>query len=178
MIWRDVLNGNKRFITFTLIGLALGVTVMSYIIGRSILLNESPTLLTFAINHFAGYLFFILSPVEVFFVYMLRLGHSPYTLVTIAMATAMLATIINYAIGYAINRKFLGDFTSSRKYRRHERNIKKYGNAFLLLINFSPLSSPFAVLAAGVIKYSFKDTLLYAFLGFMLKYMLIVLFLN
>jgi len=56
-----------------------------------------------------------------------------------------------------------------------ESEIRKYGSLTILTFNILPLSSPVIALAAGMLKYRFKDVLVFSMVGLMIKYMLLTL---
>ena len=67
---RDQMQRRKRVIV-KLIILTFVVTIISITIGRSLFFDQKPGLYSFAIINFAGYLFFLMMPVEILFPYYL-----------------------------------------------------------------------------------------------------------
>ena len=49
----------------------LAILISSFTVGRQIYLDREPTLFSFSVIHFGGYLFFLLMPVELLFIYYL-----------------------------------------------------------------------------------------------------------
>ena len=54
----------KRRIVVVLMMAVAAIAVVSATLGRQIYLGQSPGLTSYAVIHFAGYLFFLLMPVE------------------------------------------------------------------------------------------------------------------
>ena len=165
---------NLRLIIF-IVGLLVGIYLVSSIIGSSILKGTQPTISSFIFIHFSGYLFFILSPVELFFLYLISLDYNPFLLIFLAVITAMLAQLIDYIIGYFLSDRFIVDVLGEKKYEKSKKRIEKYGNLTIFLFNLLPLSSPIIALVAGMLRYKLKKVLLYSFAGLFFKYIIISL---
>ena len=165
---------NLRLIVFIL-GLLVGVYLISFVIGGAIFGDYKPSLLSFVLVHFAGYLFFILSPVELFFLYLISLDYNPFSLIFLAIITAMLAQLIDYTIGYFISHTFIVDIIGEKRYEKSRKRIDKYGNLTIFLFNLLPLSSPIIALVAGMLRYKLKSVLFYSFVGLLIKYVVISL---
>ncbi len=160
---------NLKIIIF-LLGLLVGVYLLSSAIGRSILGGYKPSLFSFIMTHFAGYLFFILSPVELFFLYLIKLGYNIPLLIFLALITAMFAQLIDYLIGYFVSDQIIINIIGQKRYKKSRRKVDKYGGLTIFIFNLFPLSSPIIILIAGMLKYKFKKVLLYSFFGLLLKY--------
>lgn len=154
----------------------LMITILSLTIGRDLYLGAEPNVVSFGITHFAGYLFFLVMPVEGLYIYYLTEFLDPVQLTVIAITTALLAQTIDYYCGYLVSERAIQYFISRDKYVKAQGYIKKYGNATILVFNLFPLSSPIIVLASGMLKYPFRKVLLFSFIGLLIKYGVTALF--
>jgi membrane protein YqaA with SNARE-associated domain len=166
----------KRRAFYVFLGILLVISLLSLTIGRDLYLGRPSNIFSFAIIHFAGYLFFLVMPVEAAFIYFITLNKNPFILISIAVITALLAQIIDYYCGHLISKKILEKLVRREKYERGMQYIRKYGNATILFFNLLPLSSPLLILTAGMIKYPLKHVILFSFIGLVIKYLIIVLF--
>ena len=167
---------NKKSIITAAVTLAIIIAILSLTIGKDILAGKQPGLQSFAIIHFAGYLFFLLMPVEALVPYYVSQGHSSFSLVVIAVVTAMLAQIIDYGIGFLFSEKVVDGLISEKRYKKAQKTIEKYGSIAILLFNLLPLSSPILVAAAGMVKLRLRIVLLYSLIGLVIKYAAIIYF--
>ena len=138
--------------------------------------GEATTLWMFSLVHFSGYLFFILSPVEILFVHMLSEPHARSLLFILAMATALTAQTIDYALGYLFSDEVIDNVIGQKKYKRNLRRIETYGDWTIFVFCLFPLSSPILILVAGMIRYSLRRVLLFSSLGLALKYAALIYF--
>lgn len=168
---------NLKLLVF-LIGLLVGIYLVSSVIGGAIIGDYEPSITSFILVHFAGYLFFILSPVELFFLYLITIEFSAPLLISLAIITAMFAQLIDYTIGYFVSDRFIVDVLGEKKYKKSKKRIEKYGNLTIFLFNLFPLSSPIIALIAGMLKYKLKKVLLYSFVGLLIKYIAIAIIFN
>lgn len=168
------MKANKTKIIISFIAIIIAIAIVSLTIGRDILQEQNPGLISFATVHFAGYLFFLLMPVEAAFAYYL-LEHNAISLILIALATAMFAQLIDYAIGYLMSRSFINHLVGKKKFNRARKLINKYGNGAIFFFNLFPLSSPIIVLVAGMTRHNLKHVVFYSFLGLLVKYIIISL---
>ena len=150
------------------------ILIASLTVGREIYEGRSESLTSFVVVHFAGYLFFLLMPVEMAFVYYLSF-YPEMQLIGVALTTAFTAQVIDYLIGYSFSYKFILYWIGEKRIEVAESYIQKYGNLTIFLFNLLPLSSPVIALAAGMLKYSFKNLLIYSVLGLMIKYTVLAL---
>ena len=155
-----------------LASLVLGATVLSWAI-RHVVVGDNAGLWLFSLVHFAGYLFFIISPVELLFIGMLVEDIDPSILVLLAIGTALMAQSIDYAIGFALSDTVIQKIISERKYRRQRRRIDAYGGATIFVFCLLPLSSPIVVLIAGMVRYPFGKMLAISCSGLASKYLLL-----
>ncbi|MBU0471567.1 MAG: VTT domain-containing protein [Nanoarchaeota archaeon] len=155
-------------VTFLLV-----VGVLSVTIGRDIINQKQPTLTSFSVIHFSGYLFFLVLPVEILVPYYLSEGYLAIILIFLALVTAVVAQIIDYSLGFLVSEKVIHNLIGSWRYRKYERVIKKYGAIAILVFNLFPLSSPILSLIAGMLRYDFKRFFLFSVSGLVIKYTLL-----
>ncbi len=159
---------------FILITSAIAVIIVSLTVGRDLYEGKGQSLFSFGLIHFSGYLFFLLMPVEMAFVY--YLSYFPELQLTgVALATAISAQILDYLIGYSFSPKFLRNVVGMKRIERIERYIQQYGNLTIFIFNILPLSSPVLALVAGMLRVKFKNIMLYSIIGLALKYFLLSL---
>ena len=136
--------------------------------------RKNQSLFFFALSHFSGYLFFLLMPVEVAYVYYLSF-FAELKLFSLAIITAFSAQVIDYLIGFSLSSPVINNVISEKRILKAEKYILKYGNLTILIFNLFPLSSSVIALASGMIKYSFKNFVLYSSIGLTLKYLVLSL---
>lgn len=168
-----VIKRKSRIIIFLCTSI-IAVVLVSFTLGREWYLGKGQSLITFALIHFSGYLFFLLMPVEMAFIYYLpyfnKLG-----LFAVALITAETAQIIDYLIGYSLSSRFIFKIISEKQILKAEKQIYKYGNLTILVFNLFPLSSSVISLAAGMIRYRFKPWILSSTIGLVAKYIFLCL---
>ncbi len=152
----------------------IAVLIISITVGREIYEGKSDSMFSFGAVHFAGYLFFLLMPVEAAFVYYLSF-YEEAKLIAIALGTAFVAQLIDYLIGYSLSLKLIHNFIGEKRLIKAEKHIRKYGNLTIFIFNLFPLSSPVIALVAGMLKYKLKDLVLYSLIGLLLKYVILSL---
>lgn len=162
-------------VLFILLTSLIAITIIASTIGRDLFEGRGQSILSFAIIHFSGYLFFLLMPVEIAFIFCLNNQDSVIPIILIALGTAVSAQLIDYFIGYSVSTKILNKYIGERKSERAIRNIEKYGSWTIFFFNLLPLSSPVISLAAGMLKYPLKKVLIYSIAGLLIKYGLIAL---
>lgn len=150
------------------------IAIISFTIGRELYEGRTQSLTSFGVIHFSGYLFFLLMPVEMAFIYYLA-WYSKAELIWIAIVTAVSAQFIDYVTGLFFSLKSLTNLVGEKRILKAEKYIQKYGNLTIFVFNFLPLSSPVIALAAGLLKYKLKDLLIYSVLGLFLKYLILSL---
>jgi membrane protein YqaA with SNARE-associated domain len=165
----------KRYkVILSLISIGLAIILLSLTIGKELVAGEDPSLFSFAIVNFSGYLFFLLLPVESLVPYYQSLGHNPFLLVLIATSTAILAQPINYAIGYLMSGGIIHDLIGEKNFKKMENYINGYGNLVIFMFNVTPLSSAVLSAVSGMLRYQLRHLMLWAFLGLLIKYLVIV----
>jgi len=164
----------KQILPFLILA-ALAISIASLTIGKEIYGQSEHTQITFAIINFSGYLFFLLMPVELAFIYYLHVGMDVYWLNAVAVSTAIAAQLVDYYIGRSLSTKIIDKMIGRHRYEKAEAEIRKYGNIAIFAFNLLPLSSPVILLAAGMLKHRLKEAILYSFAGLLLKYLMISL---
>lgn len=154
--------------------LVAAIVIFSLTIGRELYADRTQSIQSFALIHFSGYLFFLLMPVEMAFVYYLSFFDA-VQLVAIAMLTAVAAQIIDYFIGLSFSEKFIHYFVGEKRIQKAEKNIQKYGTLTIFVFNLFPLSSPIIALVAGMLKFRFRDFMIYSVAGLLIKYLVLSL---
>ena len=165
----------KRRIIITIIIFFIVILIISTTVGREIIADRQPGLLSFSIINFTGYLFFILMPVEALLPFYLREGNSGLDLVLLATATAIVAQLIDYSIGYLFSTDIINSLVGKKRYQKAEKKITQYGYKIIFLFNLFPLSSPIIVLVSGIMRLNLKRVLLYSLTGLTIKNTLIIL---
>ncbi|MEX0891775.1 MAG: VTT domain-containing protein [Gemmatimonadota bacterium] len=162
----------RLLLSLTMMGvIALLVTVT---VGQDLMANRRPDLDSFALIHFAGYLFFIVMPVEVLIPWYQAEGHAGYVLLGLAVGTAFAAQCIDFAIGWALSGDVIHTLIGERRHRRTHAAIEKHGVWAIFLFNFLPLSSPILLLVAGMVRFSPWVALPVSLAGLTGKYLLLV----
>lgn len=168
-------NPHKKIAWIIVFVSIAAIIISSLTIGKQVYLGRELSLVSFSLIHFGGYLFFMLMPVEVLFTFYLIEDVNIIVLLILALVTAILAEIIDYAIGYLVSNELIHNIIGDKKYRRLKKYIDKYGNLTVFVFNVLPLSSSVLSLVAGMVRYKFRNFLIYSFLGLLLKYIVIVL---
>jgi len=157
-----------------LVTAVIAILLVSATLGRAIYAGQSPGITSFALIHFAGYLFFLLMPVEALVPVYQGEGHAGSTLILVAVATAIVAQVIDYGIGRSVSEGAIHELIGEKRYVRFKGTIEKWGGWAILLFNVMPLSSPNMLLVAGMTRYSARRAFLYSALGLTAKYVAIV----
>ncbi len=169
MILGKLLDRTPRWVVAGL-GLLVGIWILSFVLRQALTTGEATTIPLFAWAHFAGYLFFILSPVELLYAHMLTESHSVTLLFLVAIFTALLAQTIDYVIGYAFSSRVIDKVLGPRKYERFMRRIDRYGGITIFFFCLFPISSPIVVLVAGIMRYPLRWVWVFSTVGLSLKY--------
>jgi membrane protein DedA with SNARE-associated domain len=152
------------------------IAIASVTMGRDIYYgSRDDGMLSFAIVNTCGYLFFLVMPVEVAFVYYLQGDMSVAALNAVAVGTALFSQAIDYSIGLLMSDKFIDNLIGRKRYVKAERYIEKYGNVTIFVFNALPLSSPVISLAAGMLRYRIRPTIIFTVLGLGFKYLVLTL---
>ena len=152
----------------------IAVALVSSTVGRAIYAGRAPGLGSFVTVHFAGYLFFLLMPVEALVPYYQTEGHSGGVLVLLAVTTALAAQAIDYGIGRAVGTGILEDFLGRARYTKFHGLIGRWGTWAIFIFNLFPLSSPNMLLVAGMSRFGAVRALAWSAVGLIAKYIAIV----
>ncbi len=147
--------------------------ILSLTLGQDLVQGRSQSLESFALLHFAGYLFFLLMPVELSFIYCATSYAHVTILVFVALGTALTAQTLDYWIGHTISTQVITKYFGEQKSERAIKHIRRYGNLTIFIFNLLPLSSPIICLASGMIKYPYRKVILYSAAGLLIKYSVI-----
>lgn len=163
----------KKFY-FILLASVIAICLVSFTVGRELYADKSESLFSFGLIHFSGYLFFLLMPVELAFIYYLPY-YSETLLISTALGTAVIAQCIDYFIGKLIRPHRIFEIMGRKRMVKAERQIQRFGLLTIFVFNLFPLSSPVIALAAGMIKYDFKRFIFVSTCGLLIKYTVIAL---
>nr|WP_319510208.1 VTT domain-containing protein [uncultured Draconibacterium sp.] len=163
----------KKFY-FILFASVIAICLFSFTIGRELYAGKTESIFSFGLIHFSGYLFFLLMPVELAFIYYLPF-YSGFDLIATAMATAITAQCIDYIIGRLLRPRKIIELMGHKRIVKAERKIQQFGMLTIFVFNLFPLSSPVIALAAGMLRYNFRRFLVVSVLGLLMKYVLIFL---
>lgn len=152
----------------------VAILLVSATLGRALYAGHTPTLTSFALIHFAGYLFFLLMPVEALVPIYQAEGHSPGLLILVAMLTALAAQAIDYGIGRSVRESAVHKLIGEERYGKFKAMIARWGGWAILLFNLFPLSSPNMLLVAGITRFSALRSFLFSFVGLGVKYTVLV----
>lgn len=164
----------KKSTIFSILGFLAVIIILSTTVGRTLLEGRVPEIGSFIGVHFAGYLFFLVMPVEALIPWYISQGHQILTIFSLAIITALAAHVINYTLGHYVPDKTLIEWIGKKKYTKSKKFMKKYGAPIIFVFDLFPLSSPILLLVAGMTRFGLKKALLYSFLGLTVKYMFIV----
>lgn len=152
----------------------IAILLISTTLGRAIYAGQTPGITSFAVIHFAGYLFFLLMPVEALVPVYQGEGHAGTTLILVAVLTAVAAQVIDYGIGRSVREDSIHTLIGEKRYTRIKATIGKWGGWAILLFNLFPLSSPNMLLVAGMTRYDARRAFAYSTAGLVAKYAAIV----
>lgn len=163
----------KKFVFIVLTSIT-AICLVSFTIGRELYADKTESIFSFGLIHFSGYLFFLLMPVELAFIYYLAF-YTEVQLIAAALGTAIIAQCIDYYIGKLISAKKILNLMGRKRIVKAERYIQKYGLLTVFVFNLFPLSSPVIALVAGMIKFNFNRFILISSLGLIMKYIVLSL---
>ncbi len=165
---------SKRRILAVILTVVTSIAIVSVTLGREIWAGKQPGLMSFATIHFAGYLFFLLMPVEALVPFYQAEGHRGLVLLGIAVATAMVAQTVDYGIGRLVRVESVEGLLGTRRFRRFNRLVGRFGSGAILIFNLLPLSSPNLLLVAGIMRFDLRRAALFTLLGLTIKYLALV----
>lgn len=155
-----------------LITSVVAILIVSFTLGREWYEGKNQSIVSFALIHFSGYLFFLLMPVEVAYIYYLTF-FPDIEMFAIAIGTAVAAQLVDYYIGVSLSSTIINNLVGEKRILNAEKHILKYGNLTILIFNLFPLSSSVIAVAAGMLKYSFKGFIIYSTAGLVVKYVVL-----
>ena len=170
-------SGNYVFLVGFL-GLLIGSIILFIPLLNTFLSGESVNVYIYALISFTSYLFFTTTFIELLFVQLIRLGANPFIFTLVAVFSALLALSFDYLIGLLFSKNVLSRFISKKKIEKYQSKIEKYGDPVIFIFNVFPLASPLLTLAAGIMRYNKRRIFIYSFLGLVIKYSAIALFLS
>jgi len=159
-------------ILLILITSVVAILIVSFTLGREWYEGKNQSIVSFALIHFSGYLFFLLMPVEVAYIYYLTF-FPDIEMFAIAIGTAVAAQLVDYYIGVSLSSTIINNLVGEKRILNAEKHILKYGNLTILIFNLFPLSSSVIAVAAGMLKYSFKGFIIYSTAGLVVKYVVL-----
>lgn len=113
-------------------------------------------------------------PVELAYIYYLNF-FSEVEMISVALATATAAQIIDYYIGLSMNTVIVNNLVGEKRILNAENHILNYGYLIIFIFNLFPLSSPVISVAAGMLKFRFKIFIIYSTVGLIIKYIVLTL---
>jgi len=161
-------------ILLLLITSVIAILIVSFTLGREWYDGKNQSLISFALIHFSGYLFFLLMPVEMAYIYYLSFFNE-FEMLGVALGTAFVAQLIDYFIGFSLSSAIINKLVGEKRILKAEKHILKYGNLTIFIFNLFPLSSSVIAVAAGMIKYRFMGFVIYSMAGLFVKYILLSL---
>lgn len=164
----------KRQVLIGIVMIIMTTGLLTLTIGRQLIQGIEPSLSSFFIVHFAGYLVFLHMPVEVLIPFYVSYGYDPFILFIGAIGTAMVAQFIDYGIGYLFSYSIIHHVIGERKSEKLKRAIEKYGNIAIFGFNLLPLSSPILITTVAMVRYPFRLAVFYSFLGLTVKYLILI----
>jgi membrane protein YqaA with SNARE-associated domain len=177
-LFRDLVVGLGVIIVIYAIGLLYGQHLLEFLKSIPVLDElllfleaevENRSVLGLGIITLLGGLFFIGYPAELLFLLYVRLGYGILLVSFVMIVYTMAAQVVNYGMGYYIEKKFLHLFVKSRE-SDFLQSLKKYDMFFIVIINILPLPADLFTVFLGMIKYDFKKTMKYTLYGKILKY--------
>ena len=164
----------RKNVIYGLISIVLAITLISFTLGKEILAGKQPSLVSFAIINFSGYLFFLLLPVETLIPFYVSAGYNGWLLLGIALSTAVAAQAIDYFIGYVMSEGIINNLIGKKRFIKFRSYIEKYGGLAILIFNLFPLASSVLSLMAGMVRYKIKKFWFYSIIGLTLKYLFFI----
>ncbi|GAB1450380.1 hypothetical protein MASR2M47_04360 [Draconibacterium sp.] len=164
----------KIRIVLFIITSVIAILIVSFTLGREWYEGKNQSIISFALIHFSGYLFFLLMPVELAYIYYLSY-FSDLEMFSVGIVTAFAAQLIDYFIGLSVSSAIVNNLVGEGRIKKAEKHILKYGNLTIFIFNVLPLSSSIIAVAAGMIKYRFKEFIIYSLAGLVVKYVLLSL---
>ncbi len=150
--------------------LLLQIPIIYKIYNLTMLEVQRRSVIGLSIMTFLGSLFFVAYPAELLYLVYTRFGYSLIYVTLIMLFYTMLGQAVNYSLGYFIEEKFLRGFVRKRK-KQYLGSLAQYDMLFIIILNIVPLPADILSLILGIIKYDFKKTMIYTFIGKILKFL-------
>ena len=128
-----------RIILFIITSI-VAILIVSFTLGREWYEGKNQSIFSFALIHFSGYLFFLLMPVELAYIYYLSFFND-FEMFAVALLTAFAAQLIDYFIGFSVSSAIVNNLVGEERIKNAEKHIQKYGNLTIFIFNLLPLSS-------------------------------------
>lgn len=161
---------SRRRLLITLALIAAAATVVSVTVGRDLYQGRAPDIESFILLHFAGYLIFLIMPVDLLVPWYLAEGHGGGELLSLAVLTATLAHLIDYGIGRLLSEEVVEHVIGKRRLRKAYAHIERWGKWAIFVFCLLPLSSPSVVVASGIVRYGLLRTVVWSVAGLVGKY--------
>lgn len=164
----------KRETIISFGSLAAFTIIFSFTLSNYLYQGAQLNLWSFSMVHMAGYFFFLVMPVELLVPFILKAGYSSLLIWGLSLLTAMIPLVFDYAVGYIVPAEHVMDFIGKRRYERLTKKLDVYGKYIVFFVGLTPLSEPILALVSGIVKFSFRDTMLYSLLGMAIKYAVVI----
>jgi len=155
-------------------GLLLQIPFVKYIYDLAMLEVQNKSLAGLSIMTFFGSLFFVAYPAELFYLVYVKIGYSLFYVALVMIFYSVLGQAVNYVLGYYLEEKFLYRFVKDKK-KQYLESLKKYDAMFIITLNIVPLAADVLSLLLGIVKYDYKKSLMYTFIGKVLKFLLLAM---
>lgn len=96
-------------------------------------------------------------------------------MIVVALSTATAGQVIDYYIGLSMSTAIVNNLVGEKRILNAEKHILKYGNLTIFIFNLFPLSSSVISVAAGMLKFRFKNFIVYSSVGLIIKYLVLTL---
>ncbi len=165
----------KRALLVAVLGLIATAFIISLTVGEHIIQGTPPSLASFAVISFFGYLFFLIMPVEILVPIYLNVGFSPWAIFLLGVGVAMPALVIDYYLGRLIPDEWIEKYVGDKRNKKYRGYLEKWGKYVILFFAATPLSSPILTFVAGAVRFPFWQLMRYTIIGFCFKYAVLIL---
>lgn len=195
--YKDKIQTKKQYLKIFKLAFIISLGILLYLFYDSIILfffnilKQNPTLyqnFLYIQNHISnntvlgifflgilGSLFFLALPSEALFIYFLSsTSYLPIIIIALIICGNLIALIFNYFIGWILGEKIV-QFIFKKNFFKYKDLIEKYGGFVIFLGNIFP--GPFEILSVfyGSFKFEFSRYVFLAFMGRLIKYILITI---
>ncbi|MEM2131226.1 MAG: VTT domain-containing protein [Candidatus Woesearchaeota archaeon] len=140
---------------------------------KIITLYKTKSILGLFLLTFLGSLFFLGFPGEVIYFIYIKAGYNILLISFLMIFSSLLAQIVNYLIGFFIEKKWLDSYIKEEK-KHYKKSIKQYDSLFIVVFNILPLPADLLSVFLGLVKYDFKKMLFFTFIGKIFKYVFLI----